>query len=292
MKRFVKNVTIVVLLVLVTIAMYYVGQYLLNIGKPSSFGPELYYAIDLAGTETGYEEVIIGDSVARLVFAPEYQDETDKMCYLATNQAITVLGNYLLLNEYLENNSQTKTVYYILRPQSLGNPLWYNLSYQYFIIPFYNDRYKGYIDEATCEYIEERFGKIYATNELVKSFIDKNSYYLDVYLNNILEQQLEERDEKHISKLAAGYLAKMKSLCDEKGVELKVICAPLPDTEDNHDWEEMKEQFAYYGISDIMADYFTDNDYYDESCFQDAAHFTDEYLSENREEIIKKIFNQ
>ena len=76
-------------------------QYVRGKNSPSSFGPELYYALDLAEEKTEYTKVIIGDSVARLIFSPDYQDETDTTCYLATNQAITVLGNYILLGRYL-----------------------------------------------------------------------------------------------------------------------------------------------------------------------------------------------
>lgn len=290
MKKFVIKLAMLALLVVVSVGGYYVAQYYMNAGKNSSFGPELYYALELAEEKTEYTSVIIGDSVARLIFAPDYQSETDKTCYLATNQAITVLGNYILLNRYLENNPQTEEVIYIVRPQSLANPLWYNFSFQYFIVPFYNDTYKHYIDEGTRSYIEERFGKIYATNDMVKNFIENNSYYMDVYLNNILEQQLEIRDEKHISELAVTYLKKMQELCDEKGIKLTVLAAPLPDTEGNADWSEFEAQIEKYGLQDILKGYFEGMDYYDEGFFSDEAHFTEEYLLENRDEIIDRLF--
>lgn len=259
--------------------------------SPSSFGPELYYALDLAEKKTEYTKVIIGDSVARLIFAPDYQEETDTTCYLATNQAITVLGNYILLSRYLENNPQTEEVYYIVRPQSLANPLWFNFSFQYFIVPFYNDTYKQYIDDDTRKYIEDRFGKLYATNDIVKSFIENNAYYMDVYLNNVLEQQLEVRDEKHLSDLTIKYLPKIKELCDSHGVKLKVLAAPLPDTQDNHEWADFEKQIEDNGLTGLLGDYIDGIDYYPESAFGDEAHFTQEYLDSERENIIEKLFN-
>lgn len=289
--KFIVTVMLFVLLVVVSLGGYFAVQYIRGKNSPSSFGPELYYALDLAEENTQYTKVIIGDSVARLIFSPDYQDETDEVCYLATNQAITVLGNYILLSRYLENNPQTKEVYYIVRPQSLANPLWYNFSFQYFIVPFYNEKYKQYIDDDTKKYIEDRFGRLYATNDIVKSFIENNAYYMDVYLNNVLEQQLEIRDEKHLSDLSIKYLSKIKQLCDSYGVTLRVMAAPLPDTEDNHDWAEFEQQIAGSGLSDLLGDYIEGIDYYPESAFGDEAHFTQEYLDAQRDEIIGKLFD-
>lgn len=289
--KFIVSVVVFVLLVGVSLGGYFAVQYVRGKNSPSSFGPELYYALDLAEEKTEYTKVIIGDSVARLIFAPDYQEETDTTCYLATNQAITVLGNYILLSRYLENNPQTEEVYYIVRPQSLANPLWFNFSFQYFIVPFYNDTYKQYIDVDTRKYIEDRFGKLYATNDIVKSFIENNAYYMDVYLNNVLEQQLEVRDEKHLSDLTIKYLPKIKELCDSHGVKLKVMAAPLPDTEDNRDWVEFEQQIVDNGLSDLLGDYIDGIDYYPEEAFGDEAHFTQEYLDSERENIIEKLFN-
>ena len=289
--KFIVSVVVFVLLAGVSLGGYFAVQYIRGKNSPSSFGPELYYALDLAETNTEYTKVIIGDSVARLIFSPDYQDETDEVCYLATNQAITVLGNYILLNRYLENNPQTEEVYYIVRPQSLANPLWFNFSFQYFIVPFYNDTYKQYIDEDMRQYIEDRFGKLYATNDIVKSFIENNAYSMDVYLNNVLEQQLEVRDEKHLSDLTIKYLPKIKELCDSHGVKLKVLAAPLPDTQDNHEWADFEKQIEDNGLTGLLGDYIDGIDYYPESAFGDEAHFTQEYLDSERENIIEKLFN-
>ena len=291
MKRFLKDIFLIIALVLVSCAGFFLVQYLVGRGKSGSYGPELYYALNLAEETQEYTSVIIGDSVARLIFDPDYQEETTSTCYLATNQAITVLGNYILLSRYLENNPQTEEVTYILRPQSLANPLWYNFSYQYFILPFYNDTYKGYIDAETCAYIEDRFGRLYTVNELVKSFIENNAYYMDVYLNNILEQQLEVRDEKHISDLSVRYLRAIADLCEEYGCCLHILCAPLPDTQENHDWSEMEAQFTQYGLADLLGSYFDGLDYYPEDCFVDEAHFTEDYLAENRAAIIEALLD-
>ena len=115
---------------------------------------------------------------------------------------------------------------------------------------------------------------------------------MDVYLNNVLEQQLEVRDEKHLSDLTIKYLPKIKELCDSHGVKLKVMAAPLPDTEDNRDWAEFEQQIVDNGLSDLLGDYIDGIDYYPEEAFGDEAHFTQEYLDAEREKIISILLGK
>ena len=67
--KFIVSVVVFVLLVGVSLGGYFAVQYVRGKNSPSSFGPELYYALDLAEKKTEYTKVIIGDSVARLIFA-------------------------------------------------------------------------------------------------------------------------------------------------------------------------------------------------------------------------------
>lgn len=65
--KFIVSVVVFVLLVGVSLGGYFAVQYVRGKNSPSSFGPELYYALDLAEEKTEYTKVIIGDSVARLI---------------------------------------------------------------------------------------------------------------------------------------------------------------------------------------------------------------------------------
>ena len=69
------------------------------------------------------------------------------------------------------------------------------------------------------------------------------------------------------------------------------MAAPLPDTEDNHDWAEFEQQIADNGLSDLLGDYIEGIDYYPVSAFGDEAHFTQEYLEAERDGIIERLFN-
>lgn len=66
--KFIMSVVVFVLLAGVSLGGYFAVQYIRGKNSPSGFGPELYYALDMAETNTEYTKVIIGDSVARLIF--------------------------------------------------------------------------------------------------------------------------------------------------------------------------------------------------------------------------------
>ena len=71
--KFIVTVVVFVVLVVVSLGGYFAVQYIKGKNSPSSFGPELYYALDLAEERTEYTKVIIGDSVARLIFSPGFR---------------------------------------------------------------------------------------------------------------------------------------------------------------------------------------------------------------------------
>ena len=56
--KFIVSVVVFVLLVGVSLGGYFAVQYVRGKNSPSSFGPELYYALDLAEEKTEYTKVI------------------------------------------------------------------------------------------------------------------------------------------------------------------------------------------------------------------------------------------
>lgn len=264
--------------------------YVDNTSKENELASEVFQVIDLAQKTNNYDIVIVGDSVARQIFPPEQQEESLDTCYLTSNQAITVLGNYLLLLEYLSNNPQTEEVIYIARPQSLANNLWLKHSYQYFIYPFYNDYNEKNIDEETKEIIRNKFGKVFVENEQLKDFIFKNSFFLSSYLGRIQRQE-EIINEKMISELSVKYILKISQLCEERKIKFSVCSPPLSNIDDNRQWNEFEQQIDECELNDIMGDYVKRIVYYEVEDFSDKTHFTNEFLEKNREKIKLNLLN-
>ena len=69
-------------------------------------GKEIYTAIDKSKKNNNSKTLLIGDSVANQIFNNE--EEFEKLNSLATNQAISLAGQYFLLNDYLKTIKMLK----------------------------------------------------------------------------------------------------------------------------------------------------------------------------------------
>lgn len=247
---------------------------------------EVYDAIDRAGVNEGYTGLVLGDSVARQIFQPEYQDENDDMCYLATNQAIMTVGNFMLLERFIENNPQLEDVYYVARPDSIMGNVNFIYTYSYFVTPLYNGSMKQYLEPETREEIETIFGRFYAQREFPKWLLAKYPKLLDVYQNSrrsILRFRRWTGNAEEMD-MAALYLGKMKEVCDEKNIEFHLLSSPLPE---NYQFslEEMKERLDFEEEEKLILEYADSIIYVQEDEFVDGVHMSDSFLEENREKI-------
>lgn len=209
---------------------------------------EAYDAIDRAGVNEGYTGLILGDSVGRQIFQLEYQNESDDICYLATNQAVMTAGNFMLLERFVENNPQLEDVYYVARPDCImGNPN-FIYTYSYFVTPLYNEPMWQYLELETREKIETIYSGFCARREFSKWLLAKYPKLLDVYQNGC-RSRLQFRkwigDAEEVG-MAALYLGKMKAVCDEKNINFHLLSAPLPESY-QYSFEGMKRDWILRG---------------------------------------------
>ena len=114
----------------------------------SGLSEDVGYVINKAEEKSKFDALCLGDSVCRQFFSPYMKERY--FCHLASIEAITPCGQYLLLYRYLENNPQTKTVYLYCRPSSFSNEFRTDYTYQYFICPFFDDN-RELIDTTTVK---------------------------------------------------------------------------------------------------------------------------------------------
>jgi hypothetical protein len=79
--------------------------------------------------------LVLGDSVAHQIYGE--RQETGKYWSLATNQAVTILGHWLLLQRFAEHNDMRgRRVFLVLLPGELASELDRGGPFQYLLKPF------------------------------------------------------------------------------------------------------------------------------------------------------------
>ena len=248
---------------------------------------EVFYCIEKAEYTSGLPAVILGDSVCNQLW-PQKED-SENITHLGCNQAISAAGTYLLLKNYLEHNPQTKAVFYIVRPASLGNDLYLNYTYQYFVIPFMNGDNVNFLDDETTEKIYNNYGKIFVENGYIKNFLLNNNFFMKLYVDYVRTHKEETTYFHQISRTSVIYLNKLRKLCSEHNVILRVIPCPLSDISQNHGWENFSRDIQAYGFSDIFGDFVQRIHYYPEEWFRDTSHFKQEILEEYGDGMRAKV---
>lgn len=252
---------------------------------------EVYEALDVTKQKTEYTAVVLGDSVARQFFNPEYQDEDNNVCYLATNQAIMAAGNYILLESFLQSNPQVEEVHYVVRPDSLMSSPNFTYTYSYFITPFFEDNYLKYLDEETVAGIEECYGKIWTHNHFMKWLLAKYPKGLEMY-NNTCKRLSSYKYDRIKSDLmpdtSLPYLKKMKEICDDQGISFYLLSVPVTEGY-VCDFKTLQTGMQELEMQDLYEQLVTSMEYVDPSEFVDGIHLKKEYILTNRDTYRKLL---
>lgn len=249
---------------------------------------EVFYVIEKAGRNSGKPAVILGDSVCNQLW-PQDKDSPN-IAHLGCNQAITPAGTYILLSKYLANNPQTQEVYYIIRPQSLGNDMNLNYTYQYFVIPFVNAENMSLIEPETMRMLYDKFGKFFVHSSYMKTFLLNNNLFMGQYINHV-KAQTERRYFHRLSRTAIIYLPKIHRLCEEHGAKLIVLPLPVPDTEDNYGWNDFDDDVRNCGFEDILGGFTERIHYCPEEWYVDGSHFKREILEAHIDKLRGLVMN-
>lgn len=283
MKKIIQKTVLLFALVLVTVTAVFAFLIYAKINPNKLLGWEVYDALNEVEQANSYEAVLLGDSVSRQLCPPEAQGENERVCYLSTNQAVTVVGNYILLCRYLENHPQTKQVIYMVQPVGLANNLRSDFSYQYFILPFYQDPYLDYIDKSMQETVRDKYGAFFVSNPIARYILRNSSVCLEPYL-----ERIHDDETKAVPDMMFRYLGKMQELCGEYGAEFLLVSSPLNEGFD-YDTETFLRtvmQTEDEVLLELFEDYIASMHFYAKECFADDVHFTKDYLEAHRKEIL------
>lgn len=282
----------VIIAALTVICLFLCGNFIwykyLNRSRITAF--EVYDAISFVEQNTDYTSLVLGDSVARQIFNPDYQGESADTAYLATNQAITAAGNYMLVRRFHENNPQLRDVYYIATPNSFLSNVNFKYTYSYFITPLYNDSFKKYLDYDTCASLEKTFGSLFTDREFCKWMLAKYPKLLEIYQNN--RQKAFKRsvaDGQTTLDLSVSYIQAMQKYCSENGITLHLLFSPVPkgfefDASDYAFIKEYGGDAQYQNLMDSLISI-------DAGEFSDGIHLKKDYIAKHREALREKLVN-
>ncbi len=217
MKRFLIQIIIFSLLGLISIEIKPIYLIITEKYKEKVAGNEIYLSIKKSKKKTKHKVLIIGDSVGKQIF--DNASNNDTINSLACNQAISMVGQFILLNNYFLAGNEVDTVILIYTPFSFKNNLDQVYTYHYFIKPFF------------------KINKTYFSKTVIKQLnkIPYSNYY---WIPNILTtnwapdyKSNDKIDYTFLSPVSIEYLQKIKELSIK--YNFKLIILPTPTKESN-----------------------------------------------------------
>lgn len=226
----------------------------------------VYHSIEKSKKKKKVKKLLIGDSTAEQLYNNYIYN--DSIYSLACNQAITVVGQYFLLNNFIDANKDElpEEIIFLCNPCALLNNL-DKYTFPYFLKPFYNEEYKPLIDN----YLMKRIKTIplYFISQIP---LIKTSDYTPAKFCF----PKEEKFEGIFSPLTKDYLKKIELLCKNNNIKFRFEPSPVSKSL----WDILKlPENSDYPIDTLAVDnYFQKVNYFEDSLFVDGFHFKQQYI--------------
>jgi hypothetical protein len=261
MKRFILKS---VLFVLIFLALAQVRPlYLLSNDryKHSGAGSEIYYSINKSERKNKSSvKILLGDSVARQMF--NNVASNDPIYSLACNQAIGMVGQFILLNNYLRAGNHVDTVYLLFTPFSFLNNLNDVYTYHYFLKPFYMNKYFPLFSQTVIDQI----------HKIPYYYLSRCPYVLtSKWAPDFVSK--DKIDYTFLSPISAEYLIKIKALSIKYGFRFVVMPTPTSLSNRRRIENMNKNEIVANNLQNEFRDYFKSIIYLDDSNFiSDGVH--------------------
>lgn len=288
MGKFLVRIAFLALLIVAAAAIMSVSAFQAR-PKKKDFGGEVFRAIRVCTShDPQARTLILGDSVAYQLFGVRLHDghdgdHLDGVAVAACNQAVTPLGNRILLDHWLSLNPQAKKVVYVAMPKSLANDGAKKFTFHYFIVPFqmtglFND--KGY--KEILDHLATRFGSLPVRNVSFMNLLYRNDRLYSFYENHLIEEQ--NRDPGiGIPEMALKQLRAMHDACESRGIQFQLAFPPLSNRPSQRFVARLEEQLK--GIFPEIGNLLSGLEIEPAGNFRDGVHFKRERLLEVRGRI-------
>lgn len=241
------------------------------IGYPGDY---VYHSIEKSKEKSKAKTLLIGDSVGRQLFPID--EDNDEINSLATNQAIGIVGQYLLLNNYLEAGNKIDKLIMLFTPFSFKDNLDQKYTYHYFLKPFDHAEYSSLFTET----VEAQIEKIPYHQFAQLPHIFVTSWAPEFNTNN-------QSQYTFLSPISIEYLIKIKELAVQHNFELSILPTPT-NIERKHIVEKMDiEEAAKCNLEQEFKEYFDKIVYLDSTNFYDGTHLIQPeiYSAQYRDEL-------
>ncbi len=247
---------------------------------------EVNSCLSIVREENQKNQLVIGDSVANQLFGNTL---SDNYCVATSNQAMTMAGEYILVEEYLAAHPQATDVYLAVIAGTFGVDINTTWGYQYLAMPHTQAGTISLLDGNTIREMEDKYGRLFMKKWMI-GLIEPSGLNRKLYLN-ALKKVKGEDETQLLSPLFVQYFCKIEELCAGRGVSFHVVACPLKDTGENHElMEELEKECGAAGLLPSLGGYFEQADYYPEELFKDEIHFRDDYMTlDNRIRVIGKM---
>jgi len=212
------------------------------------------------------KKILLGDSVGNQLFPNTTNN--DKINSLTCNQAISMVGHFILLNNYLSTGNKVDTVFLIYTPFSFQNNLNQVYTYHYFLKPFYIDEYKPLFTKTVNEQIQKipyanfcRFSNILTSN-WAPNFISTDTIKYTF-----------------LSPISIEYLIKIKELSKKYNFKLIILPPPMALKKKPNVEKLDKDEIVNNKLNREFENYFKDIIYLDDNLFvSDRIHLKKENI--------------
>lgn len=231
---------------------------------------EILPAIDSVEKQDGKTKLIIGDSVCFRLF-DWYRKENPDYCIAPTNRGAGMSGQYILAEVFLENHPEASDVYLVITTNTLITGYETIHGYQYAVQPFLERGHLDRLDEETLGEMRATYGA-FVTNDYMLHFVDNSPILKKAYFN-VLNEYFAKNVKMEIPRVVEKHIVKMHKLCEEKGVEMHLLPAPIPDSKERHDLEtELEKLYQETEIYPLFPSYYDHLTYYPAEYFSDGIH--------------------
>lgn len=247
------------------------------------FGPEVFRAIRVASeTRPEATTLLLGDSMAHQIFATG-PAMPPRVAVATCNQAVTPLGNRLLLDRWLAQNPQARDVAYVLLPASLHNDGARLYTFHYFLHPFAETGLLDAASPAVRDHLKARFGALVLRNASLRHLLYRNDRLYGWYERHIVREPASP--SVHIPSIVRTELRAMRQACDRAGVRFHLVCPPMPRGCVPSAATQTRIEADLADVLDDPTDYFRSLRALPDDDFEDGVHLTRERLRALRDTL-------